>query len=329
MDLTTRYLGLELKNPLVASASPLNADLGNLRRLEDAGAAAVVLPSLFEEEIEAEATRWDYLTNVSAESVAEARSFFPELASPPAAPQYLDLVRRARAALDIPVIASLNGTTDAGWIAYARAIENAGAAALELNVHFVPTDLTLTGAAVEQRYVDILRHVRATVSIPVAVKLGPYFSAVGHMAQTLADAGADGLVLFNRFYQPDVDLVRLTLTPDLGLSEPHDVRLPLLWLALLSGRVHASLAATSGVTTEDEVVKYLLVGADVVMTTSALLRHGIDYMAVLLAGLERWLSARRFASVTQVRGLMSQRNLRDPSAFERANYVVTVRGRRG
>jgi dihydroorotate dehydrogenase (fumarate) len=328
VDLTTRYLGLTLKNPLVASASPLNADLGNLRRLEDAGAAAVVLPSLFEEDVEAEATRHDLLTRVSAESVSEARSFFPDVGSPAAGPQYLDLVRRARAALDIPVIASLNGTTDAGWIAYARAIEEAGAAALELNVHFVPTDLALTGAAVEQRYLAILGHVRATVSIPVAVKLGPYFSAVGNLAQALADAGADGLVLFNRFYQPDIDLVRLALAPDLGLSEPHEIRLPLLWLALLSGRVNASLAATTGVATADEVVKYHLVGADVVMTTSALLRHGIDHMAVLLAGLTSWLSERRFSSVAQVRGLLSQRNVRDASAFERANYVATVRGRR-
>jgi dihydroorotate dehydrogenase (fumarate) len=328
MDLTTRYLGLALKNPLVASASPLNADVGNLRRLEDAGAAAVVLPSLFEEDIAAETARWERLAGASAESVAEARSFFPEVARPDAGPQYLDLVRRARAAIDIPVIASLNGTTDAGWIAYARAIEAAGAAALELNVHFVPADLAMTGAAVEQRYLDIVRHVRATVAIPVAVKVGPYFSAVGHMAHALADAGADGLVLFNRFYQPDVDLVRLALTPDLGLSEPHEIRLPLLWLALLSGRVRASLAATSGVATADEVVKYLLVGADVVMTTSALLRHGVGHMGVLLAGLEAWLAARRFGSVDQVRGLMSQRNLRDPSAFERANYVATVRGRR-
>jgi dihydroorotate dehydrogenase (fumarate) len=329
MDLTTRYMGLALKNPLVASASPLNADVGNLRRLEDAGAAAVVLPSLFEEEIEAEAARYDQLTSMSAESVAEARSFFPEPTLRADGAQYLDLVRRACAAIDIPVIASLNGTTDAGWVAYARAIEEAGAKGLELNVHFVPTDLALTGAAVEQRYLDVLRHVRATVSIPVAVKLGPYFSAVGNMAQALAEAGADALVLFNRFYQPDVDLARLALAPDLGLSHPHEIRLPLLWLALLSGRVRASLAATSGVATADEVVKYLLVGADVVMTTSALLRHGVDYIAVLLEGLTTWLSARRFASVSQVRGLMSQRNLRDPSAFERANYLAIVRGRRG
>jgi len=329
MDLTTRYLGLALANPLVASASPLNADLGNLRRLEDAGAAAVVLPSLFEEDVEAESARHDRLTRAGAESVAEALSFFPEPPPGDAGPRYLDLVRRARAAIDIPVIASLNGATDAGWISYARAIEEAGASALELNVHFVPADLDLTGAAVEQRYVDIVRHVRAMVSIPIAVKLGPYFSAVGHMARSLAEAGADGLVLFNRFYQPDIDLARLALAPDLGLSAPHDVRLPLLWLALLSGRVPASLAASSGVATADEVVKYLLVGADVVMTTSALLRHGVGYMGELRAGLEAWLAARRFGSVAQVRGLMSQRNLHDASAFERANYVATVHGRRG
>lgn len=328
MDLTTRYLGLALRSPLVASASPLNADVGNLRRLEDVGAAAVVLPSLFEEEIEAEAARFDALTAASMDSSPEARGFFPAAASAEAGIRYLELVRRARAAVDIPVIASLNGTTDAGWTRYARVIEDAGAAALELNVHFVPTDLTLPGAAVEQRYLDILRRVRATVSIPVAVKLGPYFSAFGHMAQALAAAGADGLVLFNRFYQPDIDLARLTLTPDLGLSEPHEIRLPLLWLALLSGRVEASLAATSGVATADEVVKYLLVGADVVMTTSALLRHGIDHMAVLLAGLEQWLAARGFTSVAEMRGLMSHRILADPSEFERANYLQAIRGRR-
>jgi dihydroorotate dehydrogenase (fumarate) len=328
MDLRTRYLGLDLANPLVASASPLNADVGNLRRLEDAGVAAIVLPSLFEEEIEAEAERYDRLTRVNAESVAEARSFFPEPATRDAGPQYLDLVRRARAAVDVPVIASLNGVTDSGWIGYARAIEKAGAAALELNVHFVPTDLDLTGAAVEQRYVDILRHVRATIAIPVAVKIGPYFSAMGHMARTLVAAGADGLVLFNRYHQPDIDLARLTLAPELVLSDPHEIRLPLLWLALLSGRVDASLAATSGVATADEVVKFLLVGADVVMTTSALLRHGADYAGVLLTGLTRWLEARRFRSVAEIRGLMSQRNVRDPSALARANYVGLVHGRR-
>ena len=322
MDLTTRYLGLELRNPLVASASPLNADVGNLRRLAEAGAAAVVLPSLFEEQIAADAARAEHLTRVGAESGPEALGYFPAVADHGAsADAYLDLVRRARRALDVPVIASLNGTTDAGWIAYAGALQDAGASALELNVYVLPTDLTLTGAQVEQRYLDVVRRVRATVSIPVAVKLGPYFSAVGNFALAVADAGADGLVLFNRFYQPDVDLGRLELAADLQLSRPDEIRLPLLWLGVLAGRVPASLAATTGVATADEVVKYLLVGADVVMTTSALLRHGPGYVSTLLDGLRGWLAARDFASLAPMRGLLSRARLARPETFERANYV--------
>jgi len=329
MDLTTRYMGLDLKNPLVASASPLNADVGNIRRLEDAGAAAVVLPSLFEEQIAAEAARYDHLTSVSAESFPEALSYFPGTASAVGGPHaYLDLVRRASAAVDIPVIPSLNGATDEGWISYAGSIEAAGAQGLELNVYFIPTDLSLTGAHVEQRYLDILRHVRSAVSIPVAVKLSPYFSAVGNMALALAGAGAAAVVLFNRFYQPDIDLGRLELLTDLQLSHPNEIRLPLLWLAVLSGRIKASLAATTGVATADEVIKYLLVGADVVMTTSALLRHGVGHVAALLHGLEAWLSAREL-SLRQVRGLMSRDRLRDPQAFERANYIKILQGYRG
>jgi dihydroorotate dehydrogenase (fumarate) len=322
MDLTTRYMGLVLKNPLVASASPFNSEVGKLRRLEDSGAAAVVLPSLFEEQIEAEAARYDRLTAAPAESFAEATSYFPAQADYRVGPHaYLDLVRRAREAVDIPVIASLNGTTDEGWISYARLLEQAGASALELNVYFIPADLSLTGAAVEQRYLDIVRSVRAMVSVPVAIKLSPYFSSVGNMAVALEKAGADALVLFNRFYQPDIDLARLAVLPDLNLSSPNEIRLPLLWLAILSGRVQASLAATTGVATADEVVKYLLVGADVVMATSALLRNGVDHMAVLLAGLKTWLAARGFASLDDVRGIMDQQSLDEPQAFERANYI--------
>jgi dihydroorotate dehydrogenase (fumarate) len=322
MDLTTRYMGLALRNPLVASASPLNTEIGNLRRLEDAGAAAIVLPSLFEEQIEAEAARYDRLTAAPAESFAEALSYFPEQTEYRVGPNaYLDLIRRAREAVEVPIIASLNGTANEGWISYARLIEEAGACGLELNIYFIPADLSLTGAAIEQRYLDIVRSVRTMVSIPVAVKLSPYFSAVGNMALALEKAGADALVLFNRFYQPDIDLARLAVLPDLNLSQPNEIRLPLLWLAILSGRIKASLAATTGVTTAGEVVKYLLVGADVVMTTSALLRHGVDHMAVLLAGLESWLDAREFASLDDMRGIMNQQKLRDPQAFERANYI--------
>ena len=327
MDLTTRYMGLLLKNPLIASASPLNADLGNLKRLEDAGAAAVVLPSLFEEQIEADAARYDHLTSVSAESSPEAQSYFPAPADYRVAPgQYLDLIRRATGSLDIPVIASLNGTTDHGWISYAKSIEDAGAKGLELNIYFIPADLAMTGREVEQRYLDILESVRAMVSIPVAVKLSPYFSSVGNMALALEGAGADALVLFNRFYEPDIDIAGLTVLADLKLSQPNEIRLPLLWLAVLSGRVKASLAATTGVTSADEVVKYLLVGADVVMTTSALLRHGVVHMAILLAGLTTWLQAREFASLEPMRGIMSQQKVRDPQAFERANYIKILQG---
>jgi dihydroorotate dehydrogenase (fumarate) len=327
MDLTTRYMGLDLKNPLVASASPLNADLGNLKRLEDAGTAAVVLPSLFEEQIEANAARYDHLTGVNTESSPEARSYFPAPAEYKVGPRrYLDLVHRASRSLDIPVIASLNGTTDHGWISYAKSIEEAGAAGLELNIYFIPADLSLTGHDVEQRYLDILKSVRAMVSIPVAVKLSPYFSAVGSMALALERAGADALVLFNRFYEPDLDIARLQVLTDLKLSQPDEIRLPLLWLAVLSGRVKVSLAATTGVTSADEVVKYLLAGADVVMTTSALLRHGVDYVAVLLEGLMSWLRAREFASVNQMRGIMSQQRVQDPQAFERANYIKILQG---
>jgi dihydroorotate dehydrogenase (fumarate) len=327
MDLSTRYMGLQLKNPLVASASPLNTDIGNLRRLEDAGAAAVVLPSLFEEQIEAEAARQEHLTSIVGESFPEALSYFPESAEYRVGPeQYLDLVARAGEAIDIPIIASLNGTTDQGWISYARSIEEAGAKGLELNIYFIPADIAMSGRDVEKRYLDIVKTVRKTVKIPVAVKLSPYFSSIGHMAKAAEKAGADALVLFNRFYQPDLDLAELKVVPDLKLSTPDEIRLPLLWLAVLHGRVKASLAATTGVDSADEVAKYLLAGADVVMSTSALLRHGVGYMEMLVLGLERWLTAREFASLNDVRGLMSQQKVGNPQAFERANYIKILQG---
>jgi dihydroorotate dehydrogenase (fumarate) len=327
MDLTTRYMGLQLKNPLVASASPLTGELDSLRRLEDAGAAALILPSLFQEEIEAETARYEHLTSAHNDSWPEGLRNFPTLANARHGPhEYLELVRRAREAAEVPVMASLNGISDEGWISYAKQLEQAGANGLELNIYFIPTDLAATGRDVEKRYIDILRSVRAAVSIPVAIKLSPYFSAVGNMAMDLQDAGADALVLFNRFYQPDLDVTRLELVTDLKLSEPNEIRLPLLWLALLSGRAKASLAASTGVSGAEEVVKYLLVGADVVMTTSSLLREGPSHMGVLLAGLERWLDVREFESLQHVRGIMSHRCLRDPQAFERANYIKILQG---
>jgi len=228
----------------------------------------------------------------------------------------------------VPVIASLNGISNEGWTSYARQLEQAGANGLELNIYFIPADLAVTGRDVEQRYLDILRSVRAAVSIPIAMKLSPYFSSVGNMAMALHDAGADALVLFNRFYQPDLDLARLQVLTDLKLSEPNEIRLPLLWLAVLAGRTKASLAASTGVASAEEVVKYLLVGADVVMTTSSLLRQGPGHLATLLAGLEKWLDARGFKSLQHVRGIMSQRCLRDPQAFERANYIKILQGYR-
>jgi dihydroorotate dehydrogenase (fumarate) len=320
-------MGLPLKNPLVASASPLTGELDSLRRLEDAGAAALILPSLFQEEIEAETARYERLTSAHDDSWPEGLSNFPKLADAQHGPhEYLELVRRARQAAGVPVIASLNGTRDEGWISYASQLEQAGAHGIELNIYFIPADIAATGRDIEQRYLDILRSVRSTVSIPVAMKLSPYFSSVGNFAMTLHDAGADALVLFNRFYQPDLDVTRLELITDLKLSEPNEIRLPLLWLAILAGRVKASLAASTGVSNAEEVVKYLLVGADVVMTTSSLLREGPGHMATLLAGLERWLDVREFESLQHVRGIMSQRCMRDPQAFERANYIKILRG---
>jgi dihydroorotate dehydrogenase (fumarate) len=322
MNLTTRYMGLELRNPLVASASPLNARLDNIRLLEDHGAAAVVLPSVFEEQIQAELQRYDDLTLAGADSSPEAASYFPapeayRLGLEP----YLDLISRATNAVEIPIVASLNGISHSGWTDYAKEIERAGADAIELNVYFIPADFELTGQQVEQRYLDILRAVRSVVTIPIAMKLSPYFSSFASMARQLDQEGADALVVFNRFYQPDIDLAELRLLTDLKLSRPDEIRLPLLWIAILAGNLRGSLGATTGVWSADEVTKYLLAGADVVMTTSALLERGVAFMRVLLEGLTYWLEAREMESLADIRGLMSQRRVRDPMQFERANYI--------
>lgn len=322
MNLTTRYLGLDLKNPLVAGASPLTRELDNIRRLEDSGAGAVVLPSIFEEQIEQERQLIEHMDAVGADSYGEALTYFPALPVFGAGPdRYLEVLRGAVAAVDIPVIASLNGATDHGWVKFARQIEEAGADALELNIYMVPTDPHMSGQDVEDHYVSILKAVKHTVRIPVAVKLSPYFSATAHMATRLVDAGADGLVLFNRFYQPDMDLGLLELQPNLQLSSAQEIRLPLLWIGVLSGQIQASLGASTGVESADEVIKYLLAGADIVMTTSALLRHGPGHMKALLNGLEAWLAARDLDTLKSVRGRLSQRNVPDPTAFARANYI--------
>jgi dihydroorotate dehydrogenase (fumarate) len=322
MDLSTDYLGLQLKNPLIASASPLTGDLGNIRKIEDNGAAAVVLPSMFEEQIEREVAEIIRLTTTGAESFPEALSYFPPSAGVHAdTNQYLEFIRRAREAVDIPVIASLNGVTDAGWTAYARLAQEAGANAIELNIYFIPTDLTQDGRTVEQRYVDILQTVKECVNIPVAMKLGPHFSSLGNFVCALDRAGADGFVLFNRFYQPDIDLGRLSLQRDLALSTSTEIRLPLLWIGVLAGQVRGSLAATSGVDSAEQVIKYLLAGADAVMTTSALLRHGVAHIRTMLDDLGQWLEVRETQSISNIRGRMSHSRVPDPAAFERANYM--------
>lgn len=305
MDLTTRYMGLKLKNPLVASASPLNAELSNIRLLEDSSAAAIVLPSIFEEQIAAEMQRDPTLLFSDARGLQ----------------QYLDLIRRAVAAVEIPIIGSLNGSTDEGWIAYAKQIEEAGASGLELNIYLIPTDISLSGREVEQRHLQILREVRKAIDIPIAVKLGPYFSSMGQTAMELVGAGADALVLFNRFYQPNIDLIERRLINDLRLSSASEIGLPLLWIAVLSGRIDASLAASTGVEDSEQVLKYLLAGADVVMMTSALLRNGPRYIEKLLTGTVSWLSARNIEAVDKIRGLLSQSNFRNPDSFGRANYM--------
>ena len=272
MDLTSTYMGLELKHPIVASASPLSQDIDGMQRLEDAGAAAIVMFSLFEEQIQQELAAMDDLMMAGTDSFAESLSYFPEPDQyHSGTDQYLELIQQARSRLEIPIIASINGVSNSGWIDHARLMQEAGANAIELNVYYLPTDASSSGDEIEQRYIDTLRAVKSAVSVPVAVKLSPYFSSVGHMAHRLDEAGADALVLFNRFYQPDFDIDRLELKTDLQLSQAQDIRLPLLWVSVLRGKLNASLAATSGVQTATEVVKYLLAGANVTMTTSALL----------------------------------------------------------
>jgi dihydroorotate dehydrogenase (fumarate) len=322
MELATTYMGLRLSSPLVASASPLTLNLANIRTLEACGAGAVVLPSIFQEQIEAEQDELEQGMTVASDSSPEARTYFPdpsgyEMATRP----YLDVIRRARAAVGIPIIASLNGNTDAGWIDFAKQIERAGANALELNIYFVPVDAALDAAEVEGRYLDIVRTVKKTINIPVAVKLNPYFSAPGAFAHRLQDAGADALVLFNRFYQPDIELSDLSLQSDLQLSTKAEIRLPLLWTAVLAGQLKLSLAASTGVETWEEVVKYLLAGSDVVMTTSSLLRLGVEHMATLRDGLVAWMQSRGYTSLAEFRGSLSQRHVTEPAAFERANYI--------
>ncbi|MBA4176817.1 MAG: dihydroorotate dehydrogenase [Leptothrix sp. (in: Bacteria)] len=325
-NLRTHYLGLDLRNPIVASASPLTATVESLRRLEDAGAAAVVLPSLFEEQIEHDEMATHDLMLQGAEVSPEARGFFPEMAmSGSAIDKYLQLISDARQALSVPVIASLNGYTPGGWTHYARQFEMAGAHAIELNVYFLATDLTDTSAAVEQRYLDLVASVCAETRVPVAVKVAPYFSAMANMAKRLVDTGAAGLVLFNRFVQPDIMLDELEVASHLVLSTSDELRLALRWIAILHGRVDASLAATGGAHTTDDVIKLLLAGGDCVMLASSLLQNGPGHITTLLQGVEAWMTAREYSSVKQLKGSLSQLSCPDPAAFERSNYMKALK----
>ncbi len=326
-DLSTTYLGLELANPLVASAGPLTGKTDSLRELEAAGVAAVVLPSLFEEQIEAESMMVHLGMEHGAEHHPEATTgYFPEPDTYNTGPdQYLDLVRQASGELSIPVIGSLNGVSVGGWTSYARQIEEAGAAALELNIYLVAAEVSVSGAEIEDRYVQLVEEVKASVSIPLAVKIGPYFSSPGHMAHRLISAGADGLVLFNRFYQPDIDLDDLSVAPNLQLSTSIESRLPLRWIGILRPTTTASLAATSGVHTGEDAVKLILAGADVAMMTSALLENGPYHVSEVLATLTEWFTDHDYESIAQARGSVSHAAVADPAGYERANYMKTLR----
>jgi dihydroorotate dehydrogenase (fumarate) len=325
IDLSTRYLGLDLVSPLVASASPLCESIDNLRRMQDAGAGAVVLHSLFEEQIEVETRSLDRALSYGTESYAEALSYFPDLYRHNLGPDgYLEHVRRAKKALTIPVIGSLNAVSTGGWVSFARLIQEAGADALELNVSFVPTDPDLSAADVERTYVDLVRDVRAHVSIPLAVKLGHSFTALAHLARRLDAVGADGLVLFNRFYLPDFDLESLEAVPHLTLSSPHELSVRLHWAAILFGRLRADLAISGGVHAGEQVLKAMMAGARVAMMTSALLRNGIEHLADVRDQVAAWMAAHDYGSIAEMQGGLSYSAIAEPAAFERANYMKVL-----
>ena len=325
MDLTTVYMGLTLRSPLVPSASPLSESIDNIQRMADAGAAAVVMHSLFEEQLRLERYELHHHLTYGTESFPEALTYFPELSSFRVDSEtYLDHICKAKEKVNIPIIASLNGSSVGGWTSYAQQIEQAGAEALELNVYYVPTDMNLTGAQIEQTYIDILQSVKAVVTIPVAIKLSPYFTNLANMAQRLDRVGANGLVLFNRFYQPDINLDTLDVEPNVLLSTPQSMRLPLRWIAILYGHVNASLAATSGIHTGQDVLKMLMAGANITMLCSVLLRHGIDQIRTIEQEIREWMEQHEYESIRQLQGSMSQQNCPNPSAFERVQYMRSL-----
>lgn len=325
MTLTTNYLGLSLKNPLVASSSPLSHTVDGIQRLEDAGASAVVMYSLFEEQITLDSLYVDHYLRSNADSFAESLSYFPEMDKYNVWPdEYLNLIRRAKETVDIPIIGSLNGVSIGGWTNYSTLIEDAGADALELNIYYVTTSPEITGREVEDIYIDMLRQVKKSVTIPVAIKLSPFFSSISHMSKRLVDHGANGLVFFNRFYQPDLDLEKLEVAPRLVLSDSNELRLPLRWVAILYSRLMTDFAITTGIHTRDDVLKGLMAGAKVTMMASELLQNGLHRIKEILRELEDWMFDREYVSVAQMIGSMSQQRCTEPAAFERANYMKTL-----
>lgn len=325
MDLTTTYMGLKLKNPIVPSASPLSYNLDSVKSLEDNGASAVVLYSLFEEQIAHESGELDHYLNYGTESYAEATTYFPEQDEFNLGPyEYLDHIAACKKAVDIPIIASLNGVSKGGWVQYAKNIQDAGADGLELNIYYIPTNTALTSQEVEAMYIDTLTAVKEKVSIPVAVKLSPYFTSLANMAKRLDQAGANALVLFNRFYQPDFDLGKLEVVPNLVLSTNWEMRLPLRWIAILHKNIKASLAATSGIHNPEDVIKVMMAGGDVAMVCSELLMNGVGRIKDLVTGVENWMTENEYTSIEQMKGSMSQKSVGEPAAFERANYMKTL-----
>lgn len=324
-DLSTTYLGLKLKNPLVASASPLSKKVDTVKQLEDAGVSAVVMYSLFEEQITHESHALDYFLNRGTESYAEAMTYFPEMEDYNVGPDsYLKLVSEIKKSVEIPVIGSLNGVSNGGWVEYAKKIEQAGADALELNIYYIPTDVKIVSKELEDAQVELIANVKNQLNIPLAVKLSPYYTALPAYAQRLSNAGADGLVLFNRFYQPDIDTETLEVNPSLELSDSYDLRLPLRWVAILYGKIKADLALTSGVHNEKDVLKAMMAGANVVEITSEFLENGIDRAKEILEGLEKWMIEYEYKSIKQMQGSMSHKAVAEPAAFERANYMKAL-----
>jgi len=325
MDLKTKYMGLELKNPIVPSASPLSENVDTVKAMEDAGAGAVVCYSLFEEQINHESGELDHYLSYGTESYAEALSYFPEPDEFKLGPvEYLDHIADLKKAVDIPIIGSLNGVSTGGWIKYAQNIEQAGADALELNVYYIPANPNVTGSELENMYVDVLKEVKQNVKIPVAIKLSPYFTSMANMARRLDKAGADALVLFNRFYQPDFDLEKLEVGPNLVLSTSNELRLPLRWIAILHSNIKASLAATSGVHTAEDVIKVMMAGGDIAQICSELLMNGIGRITEIVCGVKLWMEENEYESIDIMKGSMSQKAVQEPAAFERANYMKTL-----